>query len=62
VLNACILNSTTTVHPLRHRLNSTPVVKSMVQPLPMVVLQGKSVRIGDVGVALLVTLVTPTAM
>jgi len=27
----------------------------MVQPLPMVVLPGKSVRIGDVGVALLVT-------
>ena len=61
-LNPHILSSTTAVHPLRHRLNPTPVVKSMVQPLPMIDLRGKNVHVGDVGVALLVTLITPAAM
>lgn len=57
-----ILNSTAPVRPLRDRLNSIPVVKSVVETMPMVIWRGKNICIVRVGGALLVTLITPAAV
>ena len=60
-VGACILNSTTPVHPLRHRLDSISVVKPMIQALSMA-RRGKSVHISNVSVTLLMTLIAPATM
>jgi len=60
-LNPCILNSTTPVHPLGHRLCSIPVVKPMIEALSMA-RRGKGICISKVGVVLLMTLITPAPM
>src|SRR5882757_7950372 len=62
LLNPCVLNSATPIHPLGHRLGSVPVVIPVVRALSVTVWRGKNICIGNVGVTLLVTLITPAPM
>jgi len=57
--NPCITSSASPVHPLGHGLGSISVVKPMVEALSVTVRRAKNVGIVDIGVALVVTLVTP---
>jgi len=60
--NPCITNSAAPVHPLGHGLGSVPVVKPGVEALSVTVRRGKNACIVNVGVALIVTLITPAPM